>query len=358
MRGSPPGPDLPPRAGAAILPGMDWSAIARHLAAHSLHMDGPAPTRFPGGLANQNYLIHVNGKPAVLRRPPDGPLPPGAHDMAREHRILSRLSTALPFVPQGLHVCTDPGVIGVAFQLIEYRPGLVIHAALPDHLAGQPAVAAGLAETMLQTLAAIHAADPAAVGLDDLGRPDGFLKRAVDGWRRRGLAVEYEPAAPLVDALGRWLDAHMAPDGPPTLLHNDFKLDNLILRDDLSVAAVVDWDQGTRGDPLFDLGTLLSYWTEAGDPPAMHELRQMPTAAPGFPTREQAAMRYAALTGRDLGDVRFHRVLGILKLGVIFLQLHALHRRGVTSDPRYAGFGALAVGLLEFAGDVAAGRRF
>lgn len=335
---------------------MDWSAIARHLAAHGLHMDGPAPTRFPGGLANQNYLVHVNGQPAVLRRPPDGPLPPGAHDMAREHRILSRLADALPFVPRGLHVCTDLGVIGVAFQLIEYRPGLVIRATLPPHLGA--ADAAALSDTMLHTLAAIHAVDPDAVGLGDLGRPEGFLKRAVDGWRRRGLAADFEPATPLVAELGAWLDAHIVPDGRPALLHNDFKLDNLILDDSLSVVAVVDWDQGTRGDPLFDLGTLLAYWTEAGDPPAMHELQQMPTAAPGFPTREAAALRYAALTGRDLSDVRFHRVLGILKLGVIFLQLHGLHRRGVTADPRYAGFGTLAAGLLEFAGDVAAGRRF
>jgi len=142
------------------------------------------------------------------------------------------------------------------------------------------------------------------------------------------------------------------------MLHNDFKLDNLILDANLQPAAVVDWDQGTRGDGLFDLGTMLSYWTEAGDPPAMHDLRQMPTAAPGFWTREQAALRYAALTGRDLSDIRFHRVLGILKLGVIFLQLHGLHRRGATADPRYAGFGTLAEGLLEFAQDVRAGRVF
>ena len=337
---------------------MDWTAIATYLAAHGLTLGGPAPTRFPGGLANQNYLIYLDERPAVLRRPPDGPLPPGAHDMAREHRILSRLPDALPFVPRGLHLCTDTAVIGVPFQVIEYRHGQVIRAALPEHLAGQPAVAAGLSDTLLRTLAAIHAVDPDALGLGDLGRPEGFLRRAVDGWRRRGLATEDARCSPLVTKLGAWLDAHMAPDRAPALLHNDFKLDNLILDDALQPVAVVDWDQGTRGDPLFDLGTLLSYWTEADDPPAMQALQQMPTAAPGFLTREAAALRYAALTGRDLSDIRFHRVLGILKLGVIFLQLHGLHRRGATADPRYAGFGALAAGLLEFALDVAAGRRF
>ena len=341
----------------------DWTAVAAHLAAHGITWTPePPPRRFPGGLANINTLVHVDGRPLVLRRPPPGPLPPGAHDMAREHRILSRLPDALPFVPRSVHLCTDAAVLGVPFQLIEYRPGRVIHAEMPADLAGQPAVAAGLSETMLQTLAAIHGADTEALGLGGLGRPDGFLRRAVEGWRRRGGAVADAPGlskvGPLVEELGAWLDANLVPDGPPVLLHNDFKLDNLILDDSLQPSAVVDWDQGTRGDGLFDLGTMLSYWTEAGDPQAMQDLRQMPTAAPGFWTREQAAGRYAALTGRDLSDMRFHRVLGILKLGVIFLQLHALHLRGATADPRYVAFGPLAGGLLEFALEVKAGRVF
>ncbi|GAC1347096.1 MAG: phosphotransferase family protein [Acetobacteraceae bacterium] len=333
--------------------GMDWTAVAAHLARHGMALRPGTPTRFPGGLANQNYLIELESGPAVLRRPPPGPLPPGAHDMAREHRILARLPDALPFVPRSLHLCDDLDVIGVAFQVIEYRPGLVIRAELPPELADQTGA---LSETMLQTLAAIHRVDPAPLGLGDLGRPEGFLGRAVEGWLRRGAAVE---GGPLLEQLGDWLRAHAVPDRAPTLLHNDFKLDNIILDPaTLAPTAVVDWDQGTRGDPLFDLATLLSYWTEAGDPPAMHALRQMPTAAPGFLTREQAALRWAALTGRDVSDIRFHRVLGMVKLAVIFLQLHALYRRGATTDPRYEGFGALGEGLLEFALLVRSGQLF
>jgi len=332
---------------------MDWPAVAAHLVRHGLELlPGPNP-RFPGGLANQNYLLQLATGPAVLRRPPPGPLPPGAHDMAREHRILSRLPDALAFVPRSLHLCEDLSVIGVPFQILQYREGIVIRATVPPELAGRTGE---LSEIMLQTLAAIHGVDPAALGLGDLGRPQGFLGRAVEGWLRRGAAVE---GGALLDELGLWLRANAVPDGPPTLLHNDFKLDNLILNPaTLQPNAVVDWDQGTRGDPLFDLATLLSYWTEPGDPPAMQDLQQMPTAAPGFLTREQAALRYAALTGRDVSDIRFQRVLGIVKLAVIFLQLHALYRRGATTDPRYAGFGALARGLLEFSRDVAAGRTF
>lgn len=338
---------------------LDWPRVREHLAAHGLVLDpAPAPRQFAGGLANINYLVHLSGQPTVLRRPPPGPLPPGAHDMAREHRILSCLSAGLPFVPRGLHLCTDLDVIGVPFQLIEYRAGRVIHAEMPPDLAGRPEVGEALSHTLLRTLAAIHAADPDALGLGDLGRPQGFLRRAVDGWRRRGDAAQTETSALALRDIGEWLDRHHVPDGPATFLHNDFKLDNVILDPALAPAAVIDWDQGTRGDPLFDLAVLLSYWTEPGDPPAMHDLRQMPTTEAGFLSREQAAQAYARLTGRDLSGFRFHRVLGIYKLGVIFLQLHALHTRGATADPRYLAFGPLAAGLLEFARDVAAGRTF
>ena len=335
----------------------DWPRVAAHLSRHGLALDAePPPFRFPGGLANINTLIYLSGSPYVLRRPPPGPLPPGAHDMAREHRILHVLPDALPIAPRSLHLCTDPDVMGVPFQVIEYRDGRVVRATLPDDLAD---AGPQLSATLIDTLAAVHAVDTAALGLDTLGRPEGFLSRAVDGWRRRGLAVAEGGTAGLIGEVGAWLDAHKVPDGAPVLLHNDFKLDNLILDPaTLQPTGLVDWDQGTRGDPLFDLATLLSYWTEPGDPPAMHDLRQMPTAAPGFLSRQQAADAYAARTGRDLADFRFHRTLGVLKLGVIFLQLHALHRKGATDDPRYVAFGPLAHGLLEVAHEVAAGRMF
>ncbi len=335
----------------------NWPSVAAYLAQHGLTLDAdPPPYRFPGGLANINTLIYLSGTPAVLRRPPPGPLPPGAHDMAREHRILAVLPDALPIAPRSIHLCTDASVLGVRFHILEYREGRVIRATLPDDLAD---AGPALSDTLIRTLAAVHAVDTHALGLDTLGRPDGFLARAVDGWRRRGLAAGDAESSRLITEIGAWLDRSKVPDGPPTLLHNDFKLDNLILDPKtLQPAGLVDWDQGTRGDPLFDLATLLSYWTEAADPPAMQALQQMPTAAPGFITREQAATAYASRTGRDLSDFRFHRVLGILKLGVIFLQLHALHRSGATADPRYIAFGPLAHGLLEVAHDVSAGRMF
>ena len=169
---------------------LDWDAVRRHLAAHGHRLDeDPPPRQFAGGLANLNYLIHLDGQPAVLRRPPMGELPAGAYDMAREFRILSRLPDALPFIARGLHLCDDPSVIGQRFQIIEYRPGLVIREHMPPELAHRPEIGARLSQVLLETIAAIHAVDTKAVGLDDLGRPEGFLARGVAGWRKRGLAA-------------------------------------------------------------------------------------------------------------------------------------------------------------------------
>ena len=339
---------------------LDWDAIAAHLATHDLVLDRENPPRqFAGGLANLNYLIHIGKKPYVLRRPPFGDLPPGSHDMTREHRILTRLPDALAFVPRSLHLCTDKAVIGADFQIIEFRSGLVVREEMPPALAGRPEAGAQLADVALSTLAAIHAVDPAAVGLDDLGRPDGFLGRAVAGWRKRGAIVLEPGTEALHSGIGQWLEANAVPDGKPTLLHNDFKLNNMILDPKtLEAVAVVDWDQGTRGDPLFDFATLLSYWTQPGDPPALFDMEQGPFHAPGFPSREDAVARYGSLTGRDMSDFRFFRALAMYKLAIIFLQLGHRYRTGVTTEPRYAGLTAIGTGIAEFTHELALGRAF
>ncbi|MGH7042239.1 MAG: phosphotransferase family protein [Acetobacteraceae bacterium] len=347
------------RAPADSVP-LDWARARAYLATQGLALDtDPPPRQFSGGLANLNYLIHLDGNPAVLRRPPLGALPPGSHDMAREHRILSRLADVLPVAPRSRHLCTDPAVIGAPFQILDYRPGLVIRSRMPPSLAGRPEAGARLSEVLLETLASIHAVDTGVIGLDDLGRPQGFLSRAVTGWRKRGLAAMEDGTEPLHREVGAWLERRQRPDGPPALLHNDFKLDNLILDPrDLSAVAVVDWDQGTRGDALFDFATLLSYWVHPDDPPAMHDMAQMPADQPGFLARAQAVERYAALTGLDVSDFLFHRVLAMYKLAVIFLQLGLRFRTGATTDPRYAAFSPIGTGILDFTHEIAQGRAF
>jgi aminoglycoside phosphotransferase (APT) family kinase protein len=339
---------------------LDWDAVRSHLATHGHRLDAePPPRQFAGGLANLNYLIHMDGQPAVLRRPPMGELPAGAYDMAREFRILSRLPDALPFIARGLLLCDDPSVIGQRFQIIEYRPGLVIREHLPPELANRPEIGARLSHVLLETISAIHAIDPKAVGLDDLGRPEGFLARGVAGWRKRGQAAMEDDTEKLHNDVGAWLERNIVAEGPPALLHNDFKLNNIILDPtNFSPRAVVDWDQGTRGDPLFDFATLLTYWIHADDPQPMHDMEQMPAVEACLCSRQEAVAEYARLSGRDMSNFLFYRVLAMYKLAVIFLQLGLRYRSGATQEPRYAKLSGIGTGILEFTSEIAQGRAF
>ena len=336
----------------------DWNRLADYLRTQGMTFDPAQPVRqFAGGLANRNYLITVDGRKAVLRRPPDGELPPGAHDMAHEHKILSRLSRALPFIAPSLHYCDRRDVIGVPFQLIEYRSGIVIRGAELSPVASHPDAPEVLCEMLVTTLASLHGVDAGAVGLDDLGKPEGFIARAIAGWSKRGaLVAGSESTQRLIDDISMWLGRQRFRERPATLLHCDFKLDNMILdAANLSPVALVDWDMGTRGDPLFDLATLLSYWAEPGDPAGWRELQQMPTTNPGFWTRADVAKRYASLTGCDLDDLPPMRVLALFKLGIVFLQLHRQWVNGAVKDDRYAGFARLGENMLQIARGVSTG---
>ena len=338
---------------------IDRARLGTYLAGVGLPLDADEPVlQFGTGLANINYRLKAGGQMLVLRRPPDGDLPPGAHDMAREHRILSRLWQALPLAPRSVHLCEDRSVIGVPFQLIEYRPGLVIKGDDQRHFAGRPEVASATGRMLVETLVAIHQVDPAAVDLDTLGKPEGFIARTQKGWSGRAERLELPPeTAALCREVSAWLARQTVNPRAATLLHSDFKLDNLIVEPQaLRPVAIVDWDMGTRGDPLFDLATMLSYWAEPDDPACMHDMRQMPTAAQGFPKRNEVVALYARLTGRDVSDFPVLRVLAMFKLAVVLLQLYALWERGAAKGDDYKPMQRIATELLQFAREAAAGR--
>ncbi len=342
---------------------MDWAALSEYLGLQGLELRlDPLPKRFKGGLANLNYLIHVNGIPTVFRRPPDGDLPPGAHDMAREHKILSRLSNGFELAPNSKLFCEDVSIIGVPFQLIEFREGLIVRGNRLGELEGDKNAAQRLSEILVETLARVHTVSMDSIGLGDLGRPEGFLERGVAGWSKRARLVESTDQVRLLNSeIITWLAQHIkkVPQRPATLLHCDIKLDNIILdKDNLSPKALIDWDMGTRGDPLFDLATTLSYWTEPGDPECMHRLGQMPTAQAGFMTRERVAQRYGEITGINLSGLSVVRVLALFKLSVVFLQLHQRWRDGALKGDEYAGFQTLGTELLLLSRDVATDRQF
>jgi aminoglycoside phosphotransferase (APT) family kinase protein len=311
------------------------------------------PQQFAGGYGNLNYLVEIDGKPAVLRRPPAGPLPSGANDMAREYRILSSLWREYPLAPRALFFCDEANVLGAPFQIIEYRAGLVIREVLPPGSAGRPEVGDLLSRQLVETLAALHAVDPARIGLETFGRPADFLARTLEGWAARGRAVADLINPGVLSEVAAWLRRRVPADTQPSLLHSDFKLDNMILAPGtLAPVAVIDWDMGTRGDPLWDVAVLLSYWVEPGDPACLHLMRQMPTAQPGFRRRDEILAAYLRLSHRAVGDFTFYRALSVLRSAVVFLQLYDRFRRAPRPNMRCAEFNVLGRDLLDYAFEI------
>lgn len=338
---------------------IDRVRLYDYLSAQKMMLDPSAPIKqFAAGLANINYKLRVNDRDVVLRRPPDGDLPPGAHDMKREHRVLSKLSKVFKPAPDSLHLCEDTSIIGVPFQIIEFRAGRVIKGDDSSFIGPDTQRAAKVGEMLVAAMTELHNIDAEAAGLIELGRPEGFIERAIKGWR--GRADRLQPTGSmkhLSQEIGAWLEKQPTRNRPPTLLHCDLKLDNCILDPEtLELRAIVDWDMGTRGDPLFDLATLTSYWTEAGDPPCMHEMAQMPTAAPGFQTRDEIVSLYARSSGHDISDFPVIRILCMFKLATVFHQLFATYgsENGSSekgSGKEYAGFYQLAEDLYAFTHD-------
>jgi aminoglycoside phosphotransferase (APT) family kinase protein len=337
----------------------DWGAVARwaELQGHSLSID-PTPRQFAGGVGNLNYLVQFNGEDAVLRRPPPGPRPAGANDMAREYRVLSALHDSEVLAPRALAYCSDETIIGAPFLVSSFCSGRIIRGA---QFTASPETMTAISRMMIEQLAALHSIDVEKAGLSDLGKPDGFAERTLQGWTKRAITANDgtipDAAAPVI----AWLDANI-PDAPsrPCLLHNDFKLDNIIVdTEDASLPrAVLDWDQATLGDPLFDLATLLSYWAESGDPPTLMMMQQMPSWADGFLSREQAVAYYVELTGASMESFRFFRVLAQFKLAVVVLQLHARYLQAPDSFPQFAPLAPVAEALFAFCGVLKDGKRF
>ncbi len=317
--------------------------------------EGPLELRqFGGGHANLTYLLGFGETEYVLRRPPLGPVAPSSHDMAREHRVLAALSRVFPLAPHSYLLCDDPAILGAPFHVMERRQGIVIRTDLPEEIKGDPALNRRIGEMMVDVLAALHRVDSGAAGLGDLGRPEGFVRRQLDGWTRRWHAAKQEDVARM-DAVVAWLEDALPASKTISLLHNDYKLDNMMVgaEDPARAVAVFDWDMCTRGDPLMDLGYLLTFWGEAGDDPAWILGASMPTWHQGFPTREAAAERYARATGFDCGAVHWYHVFGVFKIAVVLQQIYIRFLRGQTRDRRFAAFGERIAALIDKAATLA-----
>jgi aminoglycoside phosphotransferase (APT) family kinase protein len=308
--------------------------------------------QFAGGKANLTYLIRFGNAEYVLRRPPLGPVAPTSHDMGREYRVLSTLWTAFPLAPRAFHFCDDPSVIGAPFFVMERRHGVVVRDRVPpEYGAGEDPVAnRKLSEVVIDALVELHDVEPGHAGLADLGHPEGFLERQVSGWVERFRQASTS-SNPVAEELAAWLPAWIPASPPPTLVHNDWRLDNMAVHpeDPGRCVAVYDWDMATRGDPLADLGTLLAVWYRPDEIPSA--LNPMPTTVPGFLDRDDAASRYAQGSGRDLSNLPWYLVFGSFKMAVILQQIHLRWLRGQTRDDRFAAMGDAAEQLFRLAAE-------
>jgi aminoglycoside phosphotransferase (APT) family kinase protein len=297
-------------------------------------------TQFPAGHSNLTYLVRCGERDLVLRRPPHGNRVKSAHDMGREYRVLSKLWPVYPPAPRPFHYCADETIIGAPFYVMERRNGLVLRCPLPAGVSLEPETMRRLCLAFIDNLAQLHALDYAAAGLADLGKPEGYVARQVAGWSKRYQDAKTEDIGELESA-SQWLSQHLPADGRPSLIHNDYKFDNLAVdpQNPTRIVAVFDWEMATIGDPLMDLGTTLGYWLEPSEAGLLPASTVGPTNLPGCLTRRQLIERYAAQSGRDVTNVQFYYAFGLFKIAVIIQQIFARYVRGHTLDSRFSNLG-------------------
>ncbi len=339
----------------------DYQKVEQYLRSHIQGIgEGSLRVRqFPSGASNLTYLLQIGRWEGVLRRPPFGPVPPKAHDMKRESSLLQKIHPVFPLAPRPYLFCDDLSILGVPFYVMERRKGVVINHAFPPGVIPTEDLCRRISQTVVEVLVQIHAIDWQAAGLSEFGHPEGFLARQVKGWIERYFRAQTDDI-PEVEPLTRWLAQHIPESPAPALIHNDFKLNNMLLdANDLTrPVAVLDWEMATIGDPLFDLGVTLSYWVTADDPQELQAVLPTVTTQPGFISRERFMDLYAQKSGRDLSPMHFYLTFGYFKWAVIIQQIYVRWKRGQTQDERFAGFGSRVGFLIRYAAELAEKGKF
>lgn len=328
---------------------LDAVRVDAYLKGQLQDLQGPLTiSQFPGGASNLTYLLQYPDRALVLRRPPFGRKAKSAHDMGREFRILNRLNDGFPYCPKALLHCTDEAVIGAEFYVMERIEGIILRSDLPVELAFTPEKTRALCESFIDKLVELHGVDYQACGLGDLGKPEGYVQRQIEGWCDR-YEKALTPDAPLWEEVKAWLREKMPADHPkPALVHNDYRFDNVILdpQDPMRIIGVLDWELTTIGDPLMDLGNTLAYWVEASDPAPVQLLRRQPSNAPGMLTRAEFVAYYAERAGIRIDTFDYYYCYGLFRLAGIAQQIYYRYYHGQTRDARFAPFVKMN-GLLE-----------
>ena len=295
--------------------------------------------QFPSGYSNLTYLIDWADKEFVLRRPPFVTKAKTAHDMGREFKVLNGLSTCFPFSPKVLAFCEDLGVLDCNFYLMEKLEGIILRKNFPPDLDFNPQKTRSLCENLVKVQARLHNLDYVSAGLDELGKPDGYVSRQIYGWSKRYLAAK-TPDATGFEKVMEWLANNIPEEKGSALIHNDYKLDNVVLNPDkpTEIIGVLDWEMATLGDPLMDLGSSLAYWVQSDDPDFLQMIRLMPTSEAGALTRKEIVDLYFQESSLKPEDFSFYYCYGLFRLAGIVQQIYYRYYHGQTKDERFKGF--------------------
>jgi aminoglycoside phosphotransferase (APT) family kinase protein len=327
---------------------LDVAAVDRYLKRHIPGLDGgPELQQFPGGASNLTYLLRYTNRELILRRPPAGKKAKGAHDMVREAKIMQALKPVYPYVPEVLALCQDEAVMGCDFYVMQRLRGVIPRQDLPAELNLTPEKTRALCTSVIDKLVELHKVDIKAAGLESLGKGEGYVNRQIGGWSER-LRNAHTPDNRDFAEVIAWLEAKKpAGEVAITLIHNDYRFDNVVLDpDDLHVIGVLDWEMATLGDPLMDLGNTLAYWVQADDDPIFQMMRRQPTNAPGMLTRREVIDYYGEKTGWRVDNFDFYEVYGLFRLAGIAQQIWYRFYHQQTTNPAFAQFGPM-VNYLE-----------
>jgi aminoglycoside phosphotransferase (APT) family kinase protein len=323
----------------SVRPGeeFDVSAVDRWLKAQVPSLQGvPQITQYAGGASNWTYLLAYEGHDLVLRRPPAGTKAKSAHDMGREYRVQKALKPVYPVVPTMVAHCADESLIGCEFYVMERVRGVIPRARMPKGAELSPKQARALCFQTIDKLVELHRVDAEACGLASLGKGPGYARRQIEGWSKRFDAARTWNV-PRFTRVKDWLRDHTPEDVGSCVIHNDYRLDNLVLdsTDLTRVVGVLDWEMATIGDPLMDLGNSLAYWIEAGDHPILRATRRQPTHLPGMLTRAEVVEYYCDRMDLDPDNWAFYEVYGLFRLGVIIQQIYYRYFHGQTQSKTF-----------------------
>ena len=329
-------PTRPVREGEEL----DLAAVESFLKSEIPGCEGPFEvSQFPSGASNLTYLVKAGDREMVLRRPPTGRKAKTAHDMSREVRVLTALAGVYPYVPKVLAFCDDQDVIGCDFFLMERLDGIIPRKNLPRGMRLSREETTLLCRNVVDRLIDLHSIDYKSAGLGDLGKPEGYVRRQIEGWSRRYVDAR-TPNAPSYDRVMRWLEEKMPPEVGASVIHGDYRFDNVVLdpENPLEVIGVLDWEMATIGDPLMDLGNSLAYWIEKKDPLLLRLTRLQPTHLEGMLTREEVVDYYCRKADIEIETFDFYRIYGVFRLVVIMQQIYYRFYHRQTRNKRFGRF--------------------